>query len=223
MGEAIGESIALAVGLAVTSAPVVAIVLGLLEEGVGRRRLAFAVGWLAGVAGVLAVVIAASDALGTGPDTSPARWASIARIVLGTALLGLAVVDWRARPRHGEPAELPPWMRALGGATVGRSLGLGFLLASCNPKNIVLLVSGGLTIAAAPTGLVGELVGAAVFVLVATSPVVVLVLLYRVLPPGPRQALDAANAWIQEHNAVVMAVLLLVIGAVLLVNGIASL
>jgi hypothetical protein len=223
VGEAIGESIVLALGLAVTSVPVVAIVLMLLEEGAGRRRLAFAAGWLVGTAAVLAAVIAASDALGTGPDTAPARWASIARIVLGAGLLGLAVVDWRKRPRRGEPTELPGWMRALGGSTVPRSAGLGLALATCNPKNLVLLLSGGLAIAGAPVGVAGEIVGAAVFVLVATAPVNTLVLLYRYLGAGPRRALDAGNAWIQTNNASVMAGLLLVIGAVLLVNGVAYL
>ena len=223
MGEAIGESIVLAVGLAVTSVPVVAIVLMLLEVGAGRRRLAFAVGWTVGTAVVLAVVIAASDALGTDPDTAPARWASIARIVLGAGLLALAVIDWRQRPRRGEPAGLPGWMRALGGSTVPRSGLLGLALAACNPKNLVLLLGGGLAIAGAPVGVAGEVAGAVVFVLVATAPVNVLVLLYRFLGAGPRRVLDAANEWIQSNNAVVMAGLLLVIGVVLVANGVAYL
>jgi hypothetical protein len=223
MGEAIGESIVLALGLAVTSLPVVAIVLMLLEEGAGRRRLAFAVGWLVGTAAVLTVVIAASDSLGAGSDASPARWASIARIALGAGLLVLAVVDWRQRPRRGEAAELPGWMAALGGSTVTRSATLGLALASCNPKNVVLILGGGLAIAGAPGGLAVEVVGAVVFVLVATAPVTTLVLLYRFLGAGPRRALDAANAWMQANNAVVMAALLLVIGLLLVVNGIASL
>jgi len=223
MGEAIGESIALAVALALTSIPVVTIVLLLLEEGAGRRRLAFASGWVLGTAVVLAVVIAASDVLGGGPDAAPARWASIARIALGTGLLALAVVDWRKRPRHGEPTELPSWMQSLGGSTVTRSGLLGAGLAAGNPKNLVLLLSGGLAIAGAPVGLAGEVVGAVVFVVVATAPVVTLVLLYRFLGTGPRRVLDTTNAWIVANNAVVMAVLLLVIGVVLVVNGIAAL
>ncbi len=223
MSEAIGESIALALALAVTSLPVVAIVLLLLEEGAGRRRLAFASGWVLGVTVAVAVVITASDALGGGADAGPARWAPIAKVALGTGLLALAVVDWRKRPRHGEPAELPAWMRAVGGSTVLRSGVLGLGLAAGNPKNLVLLLGGGLAIAGAPVGLAGEVVGAAVFVLVATAPVVALVLLYRFLGAAPRRTLDAANAWVVANNAVVMAALLLVIGAVLVLNGIAAL
>ena len=59
MGQAIGDSITLAIGVAISPIPIIAIILMLLSKKAGANSLAFALGWVVGVAGLLTVVIAA--------------------------------------------------------------------------------------------------------------------------------------------------------------------
>ena len=87
MGQAIGESITFAIGVAISPVPIIAVVLMLLSKKSGANSLAFAFGWVIGVAGVTAVVIAAAGAIGTGSGGTPSHGLSIVKIVLGMLLL----------------------------------------------------------------------------------------------------------------------------------------
>ncbi|MGH9090821.1 MAG: GAP family protein [Acidimicrobiales bacterium] len=219
MGQAIGESITFAVGVAISPVPVVAVILMLLSKEAGRNSLAFAAGWAVGIAGALAVVIAVSGSIGTDSGGGPSNGTSTVKLVLGVVLVLLALRQWRNRPAQGEPAHLPKWLEALEDVTPARSGGLGVVLSAVNPKNLLLLIGGGLAIAGAPASPGGMAVAAAVFLVLAASSVVVPVVLYRALGARAERSLESLGTWLQANNAAVMTVLLLVIGVLLIGKG----
>lgn len=224
MEHAIGDSLVFALGLALTSIPAAAIVSMTLQGGRPSRRVAFAAGWVGGVAAVTAALVAMSDGLGaTESQGVVPRWVPVVQILLGCVLLLLAVKDWRKRPRPGRPPHVPTWMRSLERVTPVRSASLALAMAALNPKTIFLAAAGGVAIAEAPVGVSGEVVAAAVFVVLSTSPVLVFLVLYRYLGARVKRGLDRLNSWMKVNNALVTAVLLLVIGVVLIGNGIAEL
>jgi threonine/homoserine/homoserine lactone efflux protein len=222
MGQAIGESITFAIGVAISPVPIIAIVLMLLSKKAGANSLAFALGWVIGVAGATAVVIAASGAIGTGSGGAPSHGVSIVKIVLGVLLLLVGLRDWRKRPKAGQPATLPKWLQAIESITPVKSGALGIALSALNPKNLLMIVGGGLAIANAPASTGGKVVAAAIFVVLAISTVVLPVVLFRILGARAQTTLESLNVWLQSNNAVVMAVLVLVIGVVLVGKGIAG-
>jgi hypothetical protein len=222
MGQAIGDSITLAIGVAISPIPIIAIILMLLSKKAGANSLAFALGWVVGVAGLLTVVIAASGAIGTGSGGAPSHGVSVVKIVLGVLLLLVGLRDWKKRPKPGEPSALPKWLQAIESITPVKSAGLGVALAAINPKNLLLIVGGGLAIANAPTSTGGKVVAAVVFVLLAVCTVVLPVVLYRILGARAQSPLESLNAWLQANNATVMAVLILVIGVVLIGKGVSG-
>jgi len=223
VAQAIGGSLVFAIGFAVTSLPIAVIVLVPLSKGDRVLRTAFACGWSVGAAGAMAIVIAVSDAIGAGSDTSPATWVLMAKILFGAALLVLAGWEWRKRPAPGDAAHVPGWMRLVENISPLGSAGLGLAIAAANPKNLLMIVAGGLAIAESPLSTGGEVIAAAVFVILAVMPVVMLFALYRYLGRRAQRWLDVLTDWIELNNAAVMAVLLLVIGTALLGNGIAGL
>jgi hypothetical protein len=222
MGQAIGDSITLAIGVAISPIPIIAIILMLLSKKAGANSLAFALAWVVGVAGLLTVVIAASGAIGTGSGGAPSHGVSVVKIVLGVLLLLVGLRDWKKRPKPGEPAALPKWLQAIESITPVKSAGLGVALATINPKNLLLIIGGGLAIANAPTSTGGKVVAAAVFVLLAVSTVVLPVVLFRILGARAQGPLESLNTWLQANNATVMAVLILVIGVVLIGKGLSG-
>ena len=125
MGQAFGDSISLAIGVAISPIPIIAIILMLLSKKAGANSLAFALGWVIGVAGLLTVVIAASGAIGTGSGGDPSHGVSVVKIILGALLLLVGVRDWKKRPKAGEPAALPKWLQAIESITPGKSGALG--------------------------------------------------------------------------------------------------
>jgi len=222
MGQAIGGSITFALGVAISPIPIIAIILMLLSKRAGMNSFAFALGWVVGVAGALTIVIAASGAIGTGSGGAPSHGVSTTKLVLGVVLLLLARRNWAKRPKPGETASLPKWLEAMEGITPVKSCGLGLALSALNPKNLLMIIGGGLAIANAPVTTSGKVVAAVVFVIIGISTVVLPVVLLFTLGERAQHTLQSLNSWLQENNATVMAVLLLVIGVALLGQGISG-
>jgi hypothetical protein len=220
MGQAIGESITFAIGVAISPIPIIAVILMLLSKRAGVNSLAFCAGWIIGVAGATAVVIAVSGAIGTNSDGGASHGTSTVKLVLGIALLLLARRNWAKRPAPGESATLPKWLQAIEGITPIKAGGLGIALSALNPKNLLMIIGGGLAIAGAPASTGGKVVAAVIFVLLAVSTVLIPVVLYRVMGERAQTTLESLNTWLQQNNATVMAVLLLVIGVVLIGKGV---
>ena len=144
------------------------------------------------------------------------------KLVLGVLLLFIGIRHWKKRPAPGEQASLPKWLQAIEGVTPAKSGALGIGLSALNPKNLIMIVGGGLAIAGAPASSGGKVVAAVVFVVLAISTVVLPVVLYRILGNRAQRPLESLNAWLQANNATVMAVLILVIAVVLIGKGVSG-
>ena len=223
MADAIGQVLSLAVGVSLSPVPIIAVVL-MLGTPAGRRNgPAFLAGWVLGLAVVGTIVLVVAGGAGASENDEPATWVDVLKLVLGALLLLLAVHQWRGRPRAGEAAELPKWMRTIDGFTAGRSLGMGVALSGVNPKNLLLTVGAAAAIAQAGASSGDEIVAMAVFVVVATLGPGIPVAIYVAMGDRAARLLDELKAWMGAHNSAIMAVLLLVIGAKLIGDGISGL
>jgi hypothetical protein len=225
MGKSIGEVLPLAIGIALSPVPIVAVILMLFTPRARTNGVAFLVGWAGGlllVGGVVLVVSGATDAAtedGGGPSTT-SGWV---KLVLGIGLLLLAVRSWRSRPAEGAAPALPKWMRKLDSFNAVKALLTAAVLSSVNPKNLALLLAGVATISSA--GLSGgEEAGVlAVFVAIASLSILAPVVVYFALGDRAEATLTPAKDWLARNNKAVMAVILLIFGAKLLGEGIAIL
>lgn len=223
MREAIGDVLPLAIGVALSPIPIIAVVLMLVGRRARVNGPTFVLGWLAGLAVVGAIVLGIAGPSDASDDGDPATWVAVLKLVLGALLLLVAMRQWRSRPGDGDEAAMPKWMDAIDELTPGKALGAGALLSGLNPKNLLLGVAAGAAVA--QTGIAGgeQAVAYAVFALVATIGVAVPVVLYFALGDRAPAVLDRLEAWMARHNAAIMASLCLVIGAKLIGDGIAGL
>jgi hypothetical protein len=223
MREAIGQVLPLAVAVAISPLPIVAVVLMLVTPRARTNGPAFIIGWLSGLAVLGAILLAIASGTDASDDGQPADWVSVMKLVLGVALLLLAVKQWRGRPQDGEEAPMPKWMGALDGFTAVKSLAAGAVLSSVNPKNLLLAIAAAAAIS--QTGISGgeQAAAWAVFALVATAGVAVPVVIYFALGERAGPVLGSLKDWMARNNRVMMAVLLLVIGAKLIGDGISGL
>lgn len=223
MSQVIGQLLPLAVGVAISPIPIIAVILMLLSTRAGAASTGFLIGWVTGITVVTVVVVVIAEAAGLDNTSGPSSAASWIKIVLGGLLLLLAVKNWRDRPRKGETVEPPKWMSAIDTMTAGRAGALGFVLAAVNPKNTTLCIAAGAVVGAASLSTGGTVVAVVVFVIVAASSVAVPVVGYAVAGQRMRAPLDRLRSWLVANNATVMAVLLLAIGTVLVGRGIEGL
>ena len=138
-------------------------------------------------------------------------------------LIVAAAGQWRKRPKPGEEAKMPGWMTKIDTVKPGAAIGLGLLLSSVNPKNLLLIGGAAVTVAEAELGSTDTAVAVGVFTLIGACSVAIPTLGYLILGARTQPALDGAKAWLSSNNTAVMAVLLLVIGASLFGKGIGGL
>ncbi len=223
MGQAIGEALPFAVGVAISPIPVIAIILMLLSARAGANSAAFLGGWIVGVTGAAVVLLAVSGSLSTDASGAPSTSSSVIKLVLGLALIGMARRHFQQRPRADEPPALPKWLAGIDALTPVRAAGLGVLLSAVNPKNLLLIAGAMLAVSQFDLTRSDQVAVVAVFVVIAISTVAAPVVVYRVAGAKAQHLLDEAKAWLTTNNATVMAVLLLVIGVVLLGKGVSGL
>jgi threonine/homoserine/homoserine lactone efflux protein len=222
MGQAIGGMLPAAVGVALSPLPIVAVVLMLVTPRGNVNGSLFVAGWWLGLAIVGAIVLSASSGVGATSEGKPATWVSILELVLGLLLLRVAMRQWRGRPHGADEPPTPKWMGALDGFGPLKALGAGVVLSAANPKNLLLAVAGAAAIA--KTGIPGgqQALAWIVFILIASIGVATPVVLSLALGQRSRDLLDHLKGWMAHNNAVIMAVLMLVIGAKLIGDAISG-
>ena len=212
MSEAIGQMLPIAIGVAISPFPIVAVVLMLVTPRGKANGLAFLLGWLVGLVIVGAIVLSVASGIDASDDGAPATWVSVLKLVLGLGVLLLGVKQYRGRPREGDAPETPHWMESLDSFTPVKAVGTGLLLSAVNPKNLLLTVAGAATIAQTGIDADEQVIAYAVFVVVASLGVVLPIGAALVMGERSREPLDRLKNWLAGNNAVIMAVLLIVIG-----------
>lgn len=137
-------------------------------------------------------------------------------IIFGALLIALAVSSWRKRADTSAPKVLDK-IDSMGPAAV---VLLGIAVTFLNPKNLVILLSTGAQAGASGAALGAVAAGLAVFVLVAAFPLIVAVGYSRFGGRSAEQRLERLREWLTRNNRTITAVVLGVIGAVLLVQGV---
>ena len=222
MGQAIGGALPFAIGIALSPIPIVGVVMMLATPRARVNGLAFLAGWVLGLAIVGTLVLLVAGGAGASEGGAPADWVNWLKIVLGLALLHLALKQWRGRPRAGETAEMPGWMRSVDHFGPGRACGLAVLLSAVNPKNLVLAIGAAGTISQVGLDALQDTVAMAIFVTIATLGPAVPVVIYFAMGERSRRLLDELRDWMTHNNATIMAVICLLIAAKLIGDGISG-
>jgi threonine/homoserine/homoserine lactone efflux protein len=182
--------------------------------------LAFLLGWVLGLGLVGTIVLLISSGADAGGQGGPATWTGWLKLAVGLLLLGVAVKQWRGRPRGDEEASMPAWMQAIDQFKAPRAAGLALLLSAVNQKNLLLVV--GAATAISQTGVSGgeQAIALAVFVVIGTFGPGAPVAIYFAMGDRSARTLGELKAWMSSNNGAIMTVICLVIAAKLIGDGI---
>lgn len=224
MQKVIGEVLPLAVAIDISAISVIALILMLITPRARSNGLAFLFGWMAGLLIIGGIALVLMEAAGVSMQSnSPSQAAALLRLVLGLLLLVIAVRQWRSRPKPGEEKPLPKWMQSLDTFTTGKSMGAAALMSGVNPKNLALNLAAMSIIATAGLS-TAEQAGALLFVVVVGSvAIIVPVVVYLAGGKKSAEVLRGWKTWLSDNNTAITVVLLLVIGVVLIGNGLSGL
>ena len=212
----------LGVGIALSPAVILAAIMILLSARPRAASAGLLLGWAAGIVLTATLFAVLASTVWAVDPAAAERIEGVIAIVIGAVLLVLAVVQWRRRPRPGQPVALPRWLAVVETLDARRAAALGFALLVINPKNLVLAIAAGAASGSAVSG-AGVALSVAVFALVAVSTVAVPVGGYAVLGGRLSEPLSRLRGWLVRHSAVFVLVVLLVLGAGMIVSGIQAL
>ena len=139
--------------------------------------------------GVAVTILSGNAGLGSGGGGSVVG--SLIKVLLGLLLVGLAVREFRNRPRPGQQPKLPGWMRTIESITGAKALGIAVLLSAINPKNLSLTVAAGVTVAKEGLTAASAAFVLALFVILASLGIAVPVALYFLGGASAARALDS--------------------------------
>jgi hypothetical protein len=215
----LGALIALGLVIALSPITVIPAVLVLQAPRPRPSGLALLAGWVVGLAALTALSVAASGVFG-GLHKSPPTWASWLRVILGAALILFGIYRWLTRHRH---TESPAWMRSFASITPARAGITGAVLVVIRPDVLLICVPAGLAIGGSGLDVVDDWIAAAFFVAVAASTVAIPILAYAAAGHRLDDAMARLKDWMEKNNAALMAAILVVIGLMVLYNGVHAL
>jgi hypothetical protein len=223
IADALRDMLPLAVAIAISPVPVLAVVLMLMSDGGRGNAVALLAGWaltLAVVAGGVAVLGlgASADADGHGGSG-----VATAQLVVAAILLVVIAVEWRGRPRAGEPHRPPRWMAMAIELGAARALGLGVALVVLNAKDGALTVAAGAKLADAAPAVPAAVLCVLLFVTVASATVIVPVVVDVALGVRAGPILRRWHTWLQRHGSTAAIATLAIVVAVLTVQGVQDL
>ena len=220
MLELIAELVPQAVGLAASPLPLIAVLVMILSPNGRGRSLGFAVGRVLGVLATVIAVAALSELVTQG--TGGTRVSAALRVVLGVALVLLALFKIRSRPKGSDEPKTPGWMQALDGMPPAKALRTGFLVTAINPKELIFGIAAGVVIGSATLPLGTVAAALIIYTAIATITVVGPVVAYLLVGARVRGMLEPVRTWLVHYYNVVIAVVLAIIGAVMIGKGLAG-
>jgi hypothetical protein len=218
-GSVLGALIPLGLVIALSPITVIPAVLVLQAPRPRPSGLAFLAGWALGLAALTALSVAASGMLGGLHKSSP-TWASWLRVILGAALIVFGIYRWLTRHRH---TESPAWMRSFATITPARAAITGAVLVVIRPDVLLICVPAGLAIGGSGLDVADDWIAAVFFVAIAASTVAIPILAYAAAGHRLDDAMARLKDWMDKNNAVLMAAILVVIGLMVLYNGVHAL
>ncbi len=191
--------------------PIVGLILILMSDKARRNSLAYMLGWILGIALVFTIaMLFIGGNVAAGGD--PSLWERLIFIVLGVLMVFFAWREFQKRPKEGEKAETPKWFERMSSISPLSAAGFGLFLSGLNPKNLLLTLGAGASVGMLALPGSEEALLTVIFTLAASLTIVVPTLLFLFLGDRMNKVLEAMEGFLIQNNAIITALLLLMIG-----------
>jgi len=222
MGPVIGEMLPLALGIAISPTPVVATIIMLLSPRAKGTSVGFLIGWVGGIAIMTTVFALLSALLPKSRPQTPMYTVGGVEIVLGVLLIVLAVLQWLRRPKAGEHAPVPRWVKAIDSLTLWRGLAIGFVYSAFRPKNLIISLAAGVVIGSAGLEVLPAVLATAIFTVIAASTIAAPIVAFFSGRQRVTSTLEETREWLLRNVGTITATALLFLGVVIVGMGISE-
>lgn len=215
--QAIGHLLPLAVAVAISSVPIMAVLLILLSPTPRNSSIAYLAGWVLGIAALAVAFSVGAAAFPATEKRHPDFTFALAQIVIGLSLEAFALALWRRSDRNATQ-EMPKWLRVVGAVRPWQAFGFAFAL-NLRPKALLLSAAAGVVLTAQPLTVGSWAVALVVYTVISASTIGIPVLYAIVNPASAQPRLEVVRDWILQNNRIITILVMVVIGFVILGNG----
>lgn len=217
MIDALKEALPMAIGLALSPFPLIAIIILLMTPKAKSNSLWFLLGWMLGIyfIGFLVLMIP-----GLGTDQGEATiFSGSVRIVIGIVLLLLAIKTWLKRPRQGDEIVTPKLFLTIDSFGLKKSMLTGFLFSAANVKNMAFSAAGAARINQSLSADGNSFALLAVFALIGSLVLMFPALVYVVAGERIEPTFLIWKKWLIKNNKMLLVIILSFIGLILIKAG----
>lgn len=219
MWQVIGQLLPIAVAAAISSVPIMAMILVLLSPRRAQSAVPFLLGWVLGIAVTVSLCAVGTRVIPTSRGDRPDVALGVAETIVGVAMLAVAVASWR-RARRQASLPMPRWLRTIGSLGSWSAFGVAVLL-NVRPKGLLLALAAGLVLRGAALPLGDAVIAICVYTAVAASTIAVPIVMTLVAPARMEGRLVDARDWMQRHHTAVSSTILIMVGFLAIGNGLA--
>ncbi|UPL11778.1 GAP family protein [Microbacterium sufflavum] len=226
-----------ALGVVLSPLAIMALVAVLLSRRARANGIAYLLGWLLGLGGLVALFLWIFSRVEVHSQREPPLWVALLRLLLGLFLVGAAVWVYRKGRAHiaqmaaassprdvvAASPQLPGWLHSVASFRPGRTFLLGLGLFALNPVDASCAVLAALDISLADVGGTAAFWTAVVFVVVGALPIAAPVLFVVARGEAAQPLLNRVRSWISGNTHVLNAAMLLVIGVLQLDKALGTL
>lgn len=208
----------MALGIALSPAPVLAVIVLLMTPQAKSSAPAFLTGWLLAILGIGTFIIFLPGVVASHGGLSDTT--GIVKVLLGFILIILAIPVWIKRPKSNDPFRAPKIFKGIDNFGMGKSFIAGFLTSGLSIKIIALTASGAAHIDT--TDLVDHietLVGVFIFSLVASFTLILPIIVYFLSPKKMKLFAEKFKTFLIKYYTIIIVTMLLVFGLVLIYIG----
>ncbi|GAB3391385.1 GAP family protein [Humibacter soli] len=220
MGLAILHILPIAVAAAISSVPIMATIVLLLSPARSRSAMPFLVGWVLGLAAVVTLCTILAQGIPTPRSTRrPDTVIGVAEIVIGLALLVVAVVAW-VRSRRNPSDAMPKWLNRIDALGPWSAFSIALLL-NVRPKALLLAVAAGLAVRAENLSIGLSAIVILIYTVISASTVAIPIIMTLAAPHRMEPRLRAAQAWLARNASAVTSAILALIAVLIVISGFA--
>jgi hypothetical protein len=220
MWTAVAQKLPDAIGIALSAMPIAGLLVMLTAAQAGpAKALAYALGWMFALSGVVSLTTLASQAVTQALGGGTVVWVGGLEILLGVIQLYLGFITIRKRPKNRSEVEEPRWMKAVDRMSLGSAFLFGALMIVTNGKNMTLSIAAGASFVRAKLSY-GQLAATiAVFTLIGSITILGPVLLTLFVPKRSAPFLVVAREWLIANNVIILTLVFWIVGAIILISG----
>ncbi len=211
IGQIFAAILSPAIGVLISPFPIVGLILRLLSDRARTNSIFYMIGWIAGNAIVFSLAMFFMG-MGTSSSGEPSLVAKIVSLALGILLILLGVKEFMKRPRKGQEPEVPKWFAKMSKIKPFGAAGFGVILSAANPKNLLLSLGAGAAAGALSLSGGEQTFAVVAYTLIASASIIIPTVAFLLAGHRLDKVLGNVREWLVANNAVIMAVLLLMIG-----------